>query len=680
MAQKYNIKKRFIFSLIAITLSVSTLFSSAFATVYTWTQRTGSGSHYWVDIASSSDGSKLAAVAEDGYIYTSTDAGVTWTEQTGAGSRRWYVITSSADGTKLAAANYTGYIYTSTDSGVTWTEQTSSGLNLWTSIASSADGTKLVAGTTYEYIYTSNDSGVTWTQQTGAGARGWFGIASSADGAKIAAASYDGNIYTSTDSGVTWTERSAAGQRGWFGIASSADGTKLAAVGYFGIYVSTDSGATWTWGSQNIPANLFTGITSSSDGVKLAAVASVYDGGYIYASTDSGLTWTQTGPLVGSWRSVTSSSDGTKLAAIASNTNVNNYIYTGIQNVDTTAPTLTSFTSTTPDGSYGIGSSVNVTARFNENLGAGSTMTVVLNTGATVVLNTVSSMSLSGTYTVASPEATPDLTVSSITSASVNDVDLNNATSFTVPAAPNNIRNVKNIVIETTLPTLRSFTSTTPNGFYGPGASIDIVAIFSENLAATSTASSTMTVVLDTGATVTLNTVSGTRLSGTYTVAPGETSPDLTVASITSASVYDRALNNVTSFTVPLAPNNIANVKAIVIDSVPPTLTSFTSTTPNGSYGPGANINIRATFNENLGAGSTMTVVLDTGATVTLNTVSGTRLSGTYTVAPGETSPDLTVASITSASVYDRALNNVTSFTVPAAPNNIANVKAIKVN
>ena len=75
-----------------------------------------------------------------------------------------------------------------------------------------------------------------------------------------------------------------------------------------------------------------------------------------------------------------------------------------------------------------------------------------------------------------------------------------------------------------------------------------------------------------------------------------------------------------------------------------------------------------------------MTVVLDTGATVTLNTVSGTRLSGTYTVAPGETSPDLTVASITSASVYDRALNNVTSFTVPAAPNNIANVKAIKVN
>jgi hypothetical protein len=38
-------------------------------------------------------------VVDNGFIYTSTDAGVTWTEQTGAGSRTWLSIASSSDGT-----------------------------------------------------------------------------------------------------------------------------------------------------------------------------------------------------------------------------------------------------------------------------------------------------------------------------------------------------------------------------------------------------------------------------------------------------------------------------------------------------------------------------------------------------------------------------------------------------
>jgi hypothetical protein len=69
-------------------------------------------------------------------------AGVTWTAR--ESSRSWYAIASSADGTKLAAVVYGGQIYTSTDSGVTWTAQ-ASGSRTWTSIASSEDGTKLAA-------------------------------------------------------------------------------------------------------------------------------------------------------------------------------------------------------------------------------------------------------------------------------------------------------------------------------------------------------------------------------------------------------------------------------------------------------------------------------------------------------------------------------------------------------
>ena len=42
------------------------------------------------------------------------------TEQIGSGNVRWQWIASSADGSHLAAVAYNGYLYTSTDFGVTW--------------------------------------------------------------------------------------------------------------------------------------------------------------------------------------------------------------------------------------------------------------------------------------------------------------------------------------------------------------------------------------------------------------------------------------------------------------------------------------------------------------------------------------------------------------------------------
>jgi photosystem II stability/assembly factor-like uncharacterized protein len=108
----------------AIALTVLSLFlfcipHPAYATTYTWTDQTLSGSRIWASITSSSDGTKLAAVVQNGDIYTSTDSGVHWTDRTAAGSRLWLSIASSADGTKLAAVDASpGNIYTSTDSGV----------------------------------------------------------------------------------------------------------------------------------------------------------------------------------------------------------------------------------------------------------------------------------------------------------------------------------------------------------------------------------------------------------------------------------------------------------------------------------------------------------------------------------------------------------------------------------
>lgn len=76
-------------------------------------QFAGNNSMRWSSIASSADGTHLAATdggynGDGGYIWTSTDSGVTWTDQQAAGKRRWTAIASSADGAHLAAASESG--------------------------------------------------------------------------------------------------------------------------------------------------------------------------------------------------------------------------------------------------------------------------------------------------------------------------------------------------------------------------------------------------------------------------------------------------------------------------------------------------------------------------------------------------------------------------------------------
>ena len=307
-----------------LVLQSSTCMAQGTASLTNWTQ-TSAPNKYWESIACSADGTKLAALASGGGIYTSTNSGVTWTQSSVTANQAWVVIASSADGTKLAAALENNGIYTSTNSGVTWTQRLS-GWGEWASIASSADGTKLAATASiylngYGYpggIITSTNSGVTWIQ-TSALATNWYGIASSADGTKLAAGFQGvggGDIYTSTNSGVSWTQTSAP-LKLWQAIASSADGTKLVAAAFNGgIYSSADSGATWTQTSAP-NTNYWHSITSSADGTRLAAVAGFQK--QIYTSTDSGVTWTlNSAPNTNYWLSITSSADGTKLAAAVS--------------------------------------------------------------------------------------------------------------------------------------------------------------------------------------------------------------------------------------------------------------------------------------------------------------------------------------------------------------------------
>src|SRR5208282_6450333 len=78
-------------------------------TAVLWTDQTrgtSAASQNWTTISSSSDGSRLAAVVQNGDIWTSTDSGVTWDDKTPTGAAHnasWRYIASSSDGSHLAA-------------------------------------------------------------------------------------------------------------------------------------------------------------------------------------------------------------------------------------------------------------------------------------------------------------------------------------------------------------------------------------------------------------------------------------------------------------------------------------------------------------------------------------------------------------------------------------------------
>jgi hypothetical protein len=239
-----------------------------------WTDHSGAGSRYWHAIASSSDGSHLAAGAYYGDIWTSSDSGATWIDRSSTGTHHgWSSIASSSDGSHLAAVSDGGDIWTSSDGGVTWTDRSGAGSRYWTSIASSSDGSHLAAVVNGADIWTSSDGGATWTDRSSAGSRGWYSIASSSDGSHLAAVVAGGDIWTSSNGGATWTDRSSAGNRVWQSITSSSDGSHLAAgVGGLFVWTSANGGANWTKRSGTGGQNWYS-IASSSDGSHLAAVA-----------------------------------------------------------------------------------------------------------------------------------------------------------------------------------------------------------------------------------------------------------------------------------------------------------------------------------------------------------------------------------------------------------------------
>ncbi|MEG5129500.1 FG-GAP-like repeat-containing protein, partial [Microcoleus sp. ARI1-B5] len=248
-------------------------------------------------------------------------------------------------------------------------------------------------------------------------------------------------------------------------------------------------------------------------------------------------------------------------------------------------------------------------------------------------------------------------------------------------------------ILLNTTPKVTAVTATTANGSYKAGDTIAITVTF-DAAVNVDTTGGTPQLQLETGTTdrfaIYASGSGGTVLTFNYVVQPGDTSGDLEYLATTALTLNGGTIKETigTAFDAFLAlpatatANSLGGSKAIVIDTLAPTLTSVTSTTTDGSYGTTGNINVTVNFSEAVTlAGGNMSVALDTGGAVTIAPFTGTSAVGTYTPAAGQNSLDLnsnTITLATGATLKDTAGNDAT-LTIPAGQS-LADSRAIIVD
>lgn len=294
----------------------------------TWVMQTALPiSALWTAVAITPDGSRVAAVAADGHVYTGTVSGVSvaWTRRDGAGIRGWSSVAVSPSGQYMYAGTTAGFLYGSADQGQTWQRDISPivGVETWNSMALKNDiGIVTVANTTSPRLFTIALGSPGLYPEAVVGQymdtpRPWKSIDCAADAQVAVAVEDGGNVHVTRDGGSTWTNQ-GMGNRSWTCVAVSADGTQaiaMAADGSVAIGVTTTGGVQLSsWSTSNpLPSKVWTDVDCADDFSKLVATA---HGQGMFVSTDGGSTWTADNNLLSSgaiarpWACVALSGDG----------------------------------------------------------------------------------------------------------------------------------------------------------------------------------------------------------------------------------------------------------------------------------------------------------------------------------------------------------------------------------
>ncbi|MBI3358313.1 MAG: autotransporter-associated beta strand repeat-containing protein [Nitrospirae bacterium] len=370
---------------------------------------------------------------------------------------------------------------------------------------------------------------------------------------------------------------------------------------------------------------------------------------------------------------------------------------------DTLTPSVLNVDSTVPDATYGLNALIPIRITFDEAVNVTWTPTLTLNNKGTGTAVDYTSGSGTATLTFNYTVVAGNTITSALDYVATSSLVLNggtikdlagNTADLTLPTpgagnigslADNNV-----IGIDPTRAAVTDVTSSTGNGSYKAGGIISIQMTFSKSVTVTGTPQLT----LDTGSNAIVNYSSGspgTVLTFNYTIAAGQNSLDLDYLSGTTTLALNGGMINATvgglaailTLPEPGTAGSLGANKAIVVDTTAPTITSVTSTTVNGTYGPGATVNITVNLSEPATlVGGNLQVTLDTTAVVAIAPFGpATVASGTYTVLTGQSSADLNANSpltLSAGTLRDAAGNNAV-LTIPAGQN-IANLKDIVIS
>ncbi|PJZ27478.1 hypothetical protein CH352_16870 [Leptospira hartskeerlii] len=316
--------------------------------------------------------------------------------------------------------------------------------------------------------------------------------------------------------------------------------------------------------------------------------------------------------------------------------------------IDTTSPSITNITSSSNNGSYGIGAVISIQAVFDEPVSVSGIPVLLLETGT--VDRNASYISGSGSntltfeYTVSSGDSSGDLdyvSTNSLTSGNISDLVGNTATlTLANPGASGSLGSNKNIQIDTSSATV-SFTqsSISVNETDGTGS-------VTVGLSSAVPGSITVDYV------VTAGTTSGsgtdfTLASGTVTITNPSTSANI------SFSINDDSLNEPSeNFSITLSnPSGVVlgsttSVTVTILDNDDVPQVEFSGTTGNSTDESNTNRTVTLTLSAASGQ-SVQVEVVDSGGTAT----SGTDYTSigsplTVTFDPGEISKTITIAVI----------------------------------
>ena len=254
--------------------------------------------------------------------------------------------------------------------------------------------------------------------------------------------------------------------------------------------------------------------------------------------------------------------------------------------IDTVPAVVTNVTSPDLDQAYGAGSTLTFRVTFSKVVNVTGVPTLKLETGAvdhsaTYATGSGSSV-LNFTYTVQTGDTSADLEAASTTAlalagGTIRDPALNDAT-LTLPAAgqTGSLSLNKNLILDTTVPTIVGVTSSKANGYYTVGELIPILVILTEPVTVTGTPRLT----LETGATdrvIDFTSGSGTgTLVFNYVVQSGDTAATLDYLStsalvLNGGTIKDAAGNPATlTLATPGTAGSLGLAKTITIDTVAP--------------------------------------------------------------------------------------------------------------